>query len=163
MMSWLLVSPVHQQSRHWRCWTDIIRSQHAMGSAPTATKYDLIGMHIWTLEIHFQSMIFCVGPFWWDPIYHLENGTHKRFSHDDVIKWKHFPLYWSFVRGIHRSSVNSPDKGQWRGAFMFSLICVRINGWVNNGEAGDLIRYRVHCDVTVMKQESKRTMRFDTK
>ena len=23
--------------------------------------------------------------------------------HDDVIKWKHFPRYWSFVRGIHRS------------------------------------------------------------
>ena len=24
-------------------------------------------------------------------------------SHDDVIKWKHFPRYWPFVRGIHRS------------------------------------------------------------
>ena len=23
-------------------------------------------------------------------------------SHDDVIKWKHFPRYWPFVRGIHR-------------------------------------------------------------
>ena len=23
--------------------------------------------------------------------------------HDDVIKWKHFPCYWPFVRGIHRS------------------------------------------------------------
>ena len=28
--------------------------------------------------------------------------------HDDVIKWKHFPRYWPFVRGIHRSPVNSP-------------------------------------------------------
>ena len=45
------------------------------------------------------------------------------FAHDDVIKWKHFPRYWPFVRGIHRSSVNSPHKGQWRGALMFSLIC----------------------------------------
>ena len=26
-------------------------------------------------------------------------------SHDDVIKWKHFPRYWPFVRGIHRSPV----------------------------------------------------------
>ena len=41
--------------------------------------------------------------------------------HDDVIKWKHFPRYWPFVRGIHRSPVNSPHKGQWRGALMFSL------------------------------------------
>ena len=22
--------------------------------------------------------------------------------HDDVIKWKHFPRYWPFVRGIHQ-------------------------------------------------------------
>ena len=46
--------------------------------------------------------------------------------HDDVIEWKHFPRYWPFVRGIHRSPVNSPHKGQWRGALMFSLICVWI-------------------------------------
>ena len=37
------------------------------------------------------------------------------------------------------SPVNSPHKGQWRGALMFSLICVCINNWVNNREAGDLI------------------------
>ena len=43
-----------------------------------------------------------------------------------------------------------PHKGQWRGALMFSLICVWINDWVNNGEAGDLRRYRIHYDVTVM-------------
>ena len=45
---------------------------------------------------------------------------------------------------------NSPLKGQWRGALMFYLIYVWINGWVNNGEAGDLRRYRAHYDVTVM-------------
>ena len=70
--------------------------------------------------------------------------------YDDVVKWKHFPRYWPFVRGIHRSPVNSPHKGQWRGALMFSLICTWINGWVNNGEAGDLRRHRVHYDVTIM-------------
>ena len=70
--------------------------------------------------------------------------------HDDVIKWKHFPRYWPFVRGIHRSPVNSPHKGQWRGALMFTLICARINGWVNNREAGDLRRYSTHYDVIVM-------------
>ena len=43
-------------------------------------------------------------------------------SHDDVIKWKHFRRYWPFVRGIHRSPVNSQNKDQWRGAVMFSLI-----------------------------------------
>ena len=70
--------------------------------------------------------------------------------HDDVIKWKQFPRYWPFVRGIHRPPVNSPHKGQWRGALMFSVICGRINGWVNNREAGDLRRYRAHYDVIVI-------------
>ena len=73
-------------------------------------------------------------------------GNH----HDDVIKWKHFPRYWPFVRGIHRPQVNSPHKGQWRGTLMFPLICTRIDGWVNNREAGDLRRHRGHYDFTVM-------------
>ena len=70
--------------------------------------------------------------------------------HDYVIKWKHFPRYWPFVRGIHRSPVNSPHKGQWRGALIFSLICARINGWVNKRPAGDLTRHLAHYDVIVM-------------
>ena len=82
--------------------------------------------------------------------------------HDDVIKWKHFPLYWPFVRGIHRSPVNSPHKGQWRGALMFSLICVWINSWVNNGEAGDLGRNRAHHGVTVtIKFRCEANIRLD--
>ena len=46
--------------------------------------------------------------------------------------------------------VNSPHKGQWCGAWMFSLISVWINGWVNNSEAGDLRRHRAHYDVILM-------------
>ena len=54
---------------------------------------------------------------------------------------------------------NSPVLGEFptqrqvmrtRGALMFSLICARINGWVNNPEAGDLRSHRSHYDVTVM-------------
>ena len=73
-------------------------------------------------------------------------------SHDDVIKWKHFPRNWLFVRGIHRSRWIPPHKGQWRGALMFSLICVWLNVWVNNHEAGDFRRHRGHCDVSVMRR-----------
>ena len=77
--------------------------------------------------------------------------THvPRLIHDDVIKWKHFLRYCPFVRGIHRSPVISPDKGQWRGALMLSFICARINGWVNSREAGDLGRHRAHYDVIVV-------------
>ena len=79
------------------------------------------------------------------------------FLHDDVIKWKHFPLYWPFVRGIHRSPVNSPHKGQWRGALMFSLICGWINSWVNDQEVGELRRHHAHYDITVMFCSPPRT------
>ena len=86
-------------------------------------------------------------------ILYLVKYTHE-FAvlcfHDNVIKCKHFPRYWPFVRGIHRSPVNYPYRGQWRGALMFSFICVWINIWVNNREASDLRRYRAHYDVILM-------------
>ena len=74
----------------------------------------------------------------------------SQWGHDDVIKWKHFPRCWPFVRGIHRSPANSPHQGQWRGVMMLLLICAWINGWINNREANDLRRHRTHYDITVM-------------
>ena len=47
---------------------------------------------------------------------------------------------------------NSPHKGQWHGALMFSLIHAWINGWVNNGDTGDLRRHRTYYDVIVMRE-----------
>ena len=75
---------------------------------------------------------------------HVSHKSHEIWfdTHDDVIKWKHFPH--------HRPFVNSPHKGQWGGALMFSLTCVWINGWANNREAGDLRHHRVQYDVTTM-------------
>ena len=61
-----------------------------------------------------------------------------------------FRVTGTLVPGIHRSSVNSPHKGQLRGALMFYLICTRTNVWVNNRDAGDLRRYRARYDVTLM-------------
>ena len=57
----------------------------------------------------------------------INNREATALLHDDVIKWKHFPRYWPFVR---------------------------INGWVNNHEAGDLRCPRTHYDVIVMQWES---------
>ena len=67
---------------------------------------------------------------------------------DYVIKWKHIPRHWPFVRGIQRSPVNSPHKAQWFGDLMFSMIW--INGWINNCEAGDVRHHRAHYDVIGM-------------
>ena len=86
-------------------------------------------------------------------VYHLK--MQWSLLHDDIIKWKYFPRYWSFVRGIHRSPVNSLHKGQRRGALMFSLISAWINGWQNKRETGDLRRHHhAHYDVIVMSLSS---------
>ena len=68
--------------------------------------------------------------------------------------WRHqmanFSALLALCAGNPSVPVNSPHKGQWRRALMFSLICARINDWVYNREAGDLRRHRGHCDVNVM-------------
>ena len=38
-----------------------------------------------------------------------------KLNHDDVIKWRHFPRYWPFERGIHLS----PQKGPVTRSFHF--------------------------------------------
>ena len=95
----------------------------------------------WHAHLVFERVFIRTGAGW----------TRRLCTHNGVIKWKHFPRYWPFVWGIHRSPVNSPHKGQWRRALMFSLICAWINGWVNNSEAGDVRRHCTHYVVIVMK------------
>ena len=114
------------------------------GFSPTLHKYP----RLVSIETYID---ICIS------IWHNKNRAKEHsvavalvIDHDDVIKWKHFPRYWPFVRGIHRSPLNSPHIGQWRGALMFSLICVWINGSVDNHEADYLRRYRAHYAVTVM-------------
>ena len=79
--------------------------------------------------------------------------------------WRHqmeiFSALLAFVRGIHRSPMNSPQKGHWWGALMFSLICTWINGWVSNRGAGDLRRHRAHYGVIVM-ENSHRTVAINS-
>ena len=97
------------------------------------------------------TQILCTWFELWFLLLRLSTNSFTKFPvRDDVIKWKHFPRYWPFARGIHRSPVNSPHKGQWCGALRFSLICTWIDAWVNNREAGDLKRLRAHYDVIVM-------------
>ena len=63
-----------------------------------------------------------------------------------------FSALLALLRGNHRSPGKSPQRSvTWR--FDVSLICVWINGWVNNGEAGDLRHHQAHYDVTVMSAQ----------
>ena len=72
--------------------------------------------------------------------------------------WRHqmetFSALLALCAGNSPVPVNSPRKGHWRGALMFSLICAWINDWVNNHEVGDLRRHRGHYDVHVMGRDS---------
>ena len=81
--------------------------------------------------------------------------THNELKvrHPDILRTWSFISWWNIfcVTGpLCGEFTGSPNKGQWRGALLFSLICVWINGWVNNYEAGDLRRHRGHYDVIVM-------------
>ena len=69
--------------------------------------------------------------------------------HDDVIK---FSALLAICAG--NSPVNGEFPAQRPVTRSFDVFCVWINGWVNNREAGDLRRYRVHCDVIVMEHHS---------
>ena len=76
----------------------------------------------------------------------------KEHCSNTVTWWRHqmetFFALLAICVGIHRSPVTSPHKGQWSGALIFSLTWT--NSWANNGDAGDLRRYRAHYDVIVM-------------
>ena len=69
--------------------------------------------------------------------------------------WRHqmetFSAFLALYGGIHRSPVNSPHRGQWRGALKFSLIYARTNCWANHRDADDLRSHRAHYDVTVLE------------
>ena len=114
-------------------------------TAPAGTCILISKLSMHTPTIYRTPRKFCARfVVWWNYV------IASQRSRDDLMKWKYFPRYWPFVRGIHRPPVNSPHKGQWRGALVFSLICAWINGWVNNRKAGGLRRHRAHFDVIVM-------------
>ena len=101
--------------------------------------------------------------------YGKSQSTFPSLHIQQLLKWCHISVFASRITdnmmtssnenifrvtghlcGEFTGPVNSPHKGQCRGALMFSLICVWVNDWVNNREAGDLRRYRAHYDVIVM-------------
>ena len=101
-------------------------------------------------------------PMWEQRGVHYENRDRTLpYNYDDVIKWKQFPRYCPCVWGIHRPTVNSPHRGQWCGALMFSEICAWTNGGVNNRDVGDLRRHHAHYDDIVRNTVIATDFRFN--
>ena len=128
---------------------------------PSASKATLMNMDKYFMWIHYERLhnhnkakhnktvciflgIYCIY------IYQLKQYCSVTLNLDAVIKWKHFPRNWPIVRGIHRSLVDSPHKGQRGRALMFSLMGAWTNGWVNSRDVGDLIRHGAHCNVILI-------------
>ena len=76
-------------------------------SKPASRKSALIQLSAWRqVDATSRAMGPFVSPWsrWWS---HL---SRWHILHHGVIRWKHFPRNWPFVRGIHRSPVDSPHK-----------------------------------------------------
>ena len=110
----------------------------------------------------YLQNIFCVAPVLHSQIVrtnivtNIDTHIHKQTNtqgENIITSLKRviniFRVTWPLVQGIHQSPVNSPRKGQWHGALMFSLFAW-TNGCVNNRDAGYLRRHHTHYDVTVM-------------
>ena len=133
---WLQLIMLHSENIvfEWICKTTLWK-----GIPFTDFDYD---MHMYIHHIVWNA-ITCQCPdsiggsrFWFGPWWRHQMGT--------------FSALLALCAGNSPVPVNSSHKGQWRGALMFSFICVWINDWLNNREAGDLRRHRGHYDVTVM-------------
>ena len=84
-----------------------------------------------------NGFVFSVKLFVWRPLLFL-NSLQKYVAHIIMAQY-HDDIM-----------MDSPQKGQWRRALMFSLICTWTDSWVNNRDTGDFKRLRAHYDVTVM-------------
>ena len=80
--------------------------------------------HQWRQSWHHGSYRFNGNlrcPQRWRRVHH--GNSRVSIKHDDVIKWKHFPIYWPFVIGIHRSPVSKLLSRQSRRRWFERLRC----------------------------------------
>ena len=137
--------------------------------------------HTFTIYYYFKNSNYY--HLHYDMMFPLYLGIHYRKSEEElkstrlfmpVVQTKRLQVPWwrhqmetfsellTLCEGNHQSSVNSPHKGQWRRALMFSLISAWTNVWANNRGAGDLIRNRTDCDVTALQWRHMRVMESQT-
>ena len=121
-------------------------------------------VHTGSVSSHFRSIPEVASPplsaMQGTPLEHDEAEQYSQTCrYGSALQWRNIMMTSSngnILRatgplcGEFTVPVNSPHKGQWHWALVFSLICVWINGWVNNREAGELRWHRGHYDVNVM-------------
>ena len=114
---------------------------------------DILRQSKWQMTMIHQmftrlKLTYMVTQCYERPFHNTVQRSHSSGSH--IGAWWHHQME-TFSALLALCALNSPHKGQWRGALVFSLICAWTNGWVNNRDAADLGRHRSHYDVTVME------------
>ena len=116
------------------------------------------GPHWWLIKIGLGNSLVSLGnnPL---PDLLLTQICHKiallgynELSSSSIISWSWWrhQMETLFALLAFCARNNSPHKGQWRGAFMLSLICAWNNSGAHNGDAGDFRRQHAYIDVTLM-------------
>ena len=103
-------------------WTPWILSDESLSYSLKHISTEEHSLHISWRSIHLLHLYFLFS--WW--------------RHQMATCSASLALVWGiqrWLRGIHRSPVNSPHIEQWTGVKMFSLICAWTNGWVKNSRS----------------------------
>ena len=116
--------------------------------------YTLISQGFITTKFH--ENLFCIISLRSGEATSQVASTYKEIRSCGTSWWRHqmetssalLALY--FRRGIHRPSMESPHKGHWCWALMFSWISIWTKARVNDRDACDLRCHNAHYDVTVM-------------
>ena len=134
----------------WNRISNIDTGQYANHSVLVMTSFFGEGLYV-NLNSNQICFIYVIGHIDNKPACHLKSENFSRYftSHsglkgllifigkfrlpkaepqDRWLHWTVFPCYWPFVRGIHRSLVNSPHKSQCHGALMGFFICTWTDG-----------------------------------
>ena len=136
------LSKIHSRFLHIRkC------SSWKLNHVPNSLWHNIVGS---SRSVHRHNRYYVnsiYGQYLWNAYeYEINSSLHVCWRKCEFIRlsinyntwWRHqmdaFSALLALYAGNSRSPVNSPHKGQWRGALMLSLICARINGWVNNRE-----------------------------
>ena len=158
-------SQLHRAIHDKRCWwlgdsRGAVRRIQYLACGYSRSDVPSIGHVTW--QLFWQLLSWCPTPtptptlvntFEDDiPVYHNEYTVYSDLTSRMMTSSNGniFRVVGPFVRGIHRSPVDSSPKGHWRRALMFSMMCVWTNNWVGNRNAGHLRCHLAHYDVNVM-------------
>ena len=98
------------------------------------------GKRFWSEEHKVPHAVVKDQWFGYDDAESIRHKVSSWWRHD-VVTWKHVPHYWPFVRGIHRSSVDSLTKRQLCIVFIFPLLLSWTIIKTASRVAGDLRRH----------------------